>query len=1194
MSRIDQIQSSGKRNDELNKTIDAINGYYSGFCRELGFDPNDRNRTVPNETERKRGETYFNRKTSSLRKEIQTYMKLGYSEEESLARVLPKAYGLVKAASAFLWNKPHYDVQLKGGILLNEGYASEMATGEGKTLTATLPTYLNALLGKGAHVITPNGYLAKRDFEEMSELYSLLGLTSGLIEERTSLDPEDIKKKTIAILGQELELYASAATTEAEREALIERYMSDRKNKVKVKEARQKAVEALRMEDTLKRRFAYDADITYGSSSAFAFDYLRDDIETDINKTVQRQGNPNFAVIDEVDAVLFDDATTPFTLSGEQTDEELAITEEERTAKMQKIKKANLAVAKINAESKTLVERYGREQALISHIKNDNEKYDAVLRNETKSANFQDMTRAIIINDSTQEYFFTTLGETMFFQFYCDSDINKILKEHLDEIRNIKFQDGPMYREGYDYVINEYGRIEMEPRAFAHLVTSGQIPELTQRFNRFNTNELILHRNEIDNAIKAWFVLEKDVDYILSKPNNPSTPDEQVVSLVMNGRTAEGRVYSNGLQQAIEEKIKYQKEINIRETKIKNTLASIPTASFFARYSKFGGMTGTSAVTAFRNLYSLETRTVERKKPKIVIDHGERMYASTEEKNEAIFQEVLKSYKKGQPVLLSTTSIEESEKLWAYLTKRLKEEGIEKEIPVLNANVDELEQEAAIVARAGMPRAITIATEMAGRGTDIKLGGEVPDVSDLVPIVADELVASTLTRLEKAGKVTKENRAQYEMQIKKKIYANRDSLEAVAQKRQDTIRERRAKLKEEVELSGGLKVIGSGHFDYTRVDDQVKGRCGRQGDPGEVIFFNDQMDLLRVGVPKEKVERLQKQAELSPIIEDPNTKRTPVSDAIYEAQSKTEGITETVIKLSQEIEAEISRYRRDFRAQKELLKENGDYVDTVIYLTEETVKSILVATSKIDTPNLTDKTKLHVAKLDLEELKSLSSEFLGIEMTDEEIKQFKNLGELREHMIGKSLIPFREKVEKEGKEVVNDECKEMVDKMFGRVWNYFEDFVDTIKYQDYLNKLGSFQGGMEIAQQIALAYMHAVETERALTVREIINPNYREKLTNEPREEIVPVRVTPHGVEKVSKDFDKEQTAYLDEFIEEQEQAMSASIANLQPHPRIFSLVNNVKLNRNSKKVGVSSHPAFDDDMEIVDFSESTTTRGRK
>ena len=235
MSKVDQIQSNRKRKDELSRTVDAINKFYSGFCAELGFNPNEPNRNIPNETERKRGEAYFTRKTSSLRKEIQTYMKLGYSEEEALTRVLPKAYGLVKAASAFLWNKPHFDVQLKGGILLNEGYASEMATGEGKTLTATLPTYLNALLGKGAHVITPNGYLAKRDFEEMSELYGLLGLTSGLIEERTPLEPEDIKKKTIAILGQELELFASTATTEAERDALIDRFMTDRKNKVKVK-----------------------------------------------------------------------------------------------------------------------------------------------------------------------------------------------------------------------------------------------------------------------------------------------------------------------------------------------------------------------------------------------------------------------------------------------------------------------------------------------------------------------------------------------------------------------------------------------------------------------------------------------------------------------------------------------------------------------------------------------------------------------------------------------------------------------------------------------------------------------------------------------------------------------------------------------------------------------------------------------
>jgi len=612
MSRVESIQSNSKTKKEMTKTIDEINRHYSTYCHDLGFDPNNRKRILPTKEERARGQKYFVNRTETLRKEVKTYIALGYSEEEALERILPKAYGLVRAASAFIWNKPHYEVQLQGGILLHQGYASEMATGEGKTLTATLPAYLNALLQKGAHVITPNGYLAKRDCEEMSELYTLLGLSCGLVEERTSLSEDAIVEKTIGILGPELKEYTQNAKSKEEKQTLINNFINDRKNRTKVKTARKKAIEALRMEETLKRRAAYNADITYGSSSSFAFDYLRDDIELDKNKLVQRQGRPNFAVIDEVDAVLFDDATTPFTLSGEQTDEERAITTEERELRMRKINRANLAIAKINSESKKLYERYGSGQALVSYIRNNDDKYEAVVRNETDDAHYQDMTRAIIINSNTKDYTITTLGEIMLFQYYCDKDVNNILKEHLNKVISLKFEDGPMYREGYDYIINEYGRIEMEPRAFAHLVMSGAVKELTQRFEMFGQNELINYRSEIDNAIRAWYVLEKDVDYKLSAPNNPKAKDEQVVSLVMNGRTAEGRVYSNGLQQAIEAKIRYTTGTQIRETEIKNTLASIPTASFFARYAKFGGMTGTSARSAFRNLYGLETKSVDR------------------------------------------------------------------------------------------------------------------------------------------------------------------------------------------------------------------------------------------------------------------------------------------------------------------------------------------------------------------------------------------------------------------------------------------------------------------------------------------------------------------------------------------------------------------------------------------------------
>ena len=939
MSKVESIKSRKKRKDELDRTIEQIHTFYERYCKELNFDPNDRIQNLSNEKERETGKKYFTSRTDSLRREISTYIKLGHTEEEALTRVLPKAYGLVRAASAFLWNKPHYDVQLKGGILLNQGYASEMATGEGKTLTATLPTYLNALLGKGAHVITPNGYLAKRDCEEMSELYELLGLSCRLAEERISISQEAIMDKTIGILAPEIGLHTLYARNEEERQTLTQKFLSDKKNKTIVEKARAKAIEALRKEETLRRRKAYEADITYGSSATFAFDYLRDDIENDPNKTVQRKGTPNFAVIDEVDAVLFDDATTPFTLSGEQTDIELAITDEEKNDKTRNANKANLAIARINNESKKIIERNGDKfQALISYVVNDDDKFEAILNNETESANFQDMTRAIIINDNTQEYKLTTLGEIMVFQFYCDKDINKILKENLSKIVEMKFDNGPLYREGLDYVINEYGRIEIEPRAFAHLVISETIPDLSKRFHQFYSNELIRYRNEIDNAIKAWYILKEDVEYVLTVPKDAKDPNERSVSLVMNGRTAEGRVYSNGLQQAIENKIKYQKQIPIRETKIKSTLASIPTASFFARYSKFGGMTGTSADNAFRNLYGLETREVERNKPRQVIDHGERLYPNPEEKYEAIFQEVLKSYKKGQPVLLSTTSIEESERMNIYLTNRLQQyDGQFKigTIKVLNANVNQLEEEAAIVSKAGLPKMITIATEMAGRGTDIKLGGEVPDIEELVSIVENELVSKSIINLKKIQPITQQNESYIQNQIRKKISSDRKTLLAIAQQRQEILKEHRSELKRKVEEAGGLKVIGCGHFPYSRVDQQVKGRCGRQGDPGEVIFFNDPSDLLKVGVPKEKVEFLAEQAKLSPIIEDPKTKRTPISDVVYAAQRKTETLTEMAIKNNQEVESQVARFRRNLRTQKEMIQQQGDYIDTMEYLIEE-------------------------------------------------------------------------------------------------------------------------------------------------------------------------------------------------------------------------------------------------------------------
>lgn len=1180
-SRVKPIRSEGKRKNELNAVVNKINGFFVRYKEELGvLNPN-------NVADRSQAEKYFKRQTTGLKNEIETYISLGYSEEEALRRVLPKAYATVKLASDFLWKKPHYDVQLIGGMLINDGYASEMATGEGKTLTAALPAYLNALLGKGVHVVTPNGYLAKRDAEEMGELYELVGLSCGLVEERGKISQAELKARTIEVLGDKLKKHTLGAKTEAERQALINQFLEDGKNLVVVAEAKKKALTAIKEEDRLKRKKAYRADITYGSASAVAFDYLYDDIAKDPNEMVQRKGNPNFAIVDEVDAVLFDDATTPFSLSGAQTDEELAITNEERKEAQRSINLANYAIYRIKTENENLIKRnkaIGEAGRLIVTT-NDSIKYENITTEDTEQAREYDLTRALIINSKTDEYKLTTLGETILFQYYYAKDIRRILEENKAVIMGLH-QDGELtYRNGYDYeLIN--GLLQMEPRAFAHLVISGEIPELTETFERFGLNELTKERHAIDNAITAWFVLKENEDYTLSIPSDAKSPNERTVSLVMNGRTAEGRVYSNGLQQAIEAKEKtLKKKITIKKTEIKNTLASIPTASFFARYDKFAGMTGTAAISAFRELYGLETHEVPRRKPRQAIDKGDRFYATTEEKNEAIFKEVLKSYKKGQPVLLSTTSIDESIELYKYLDRRFKEEKISVTIPVLNANVDKLEEEARIVSMAGRPGAITISTEMAGRGTDIKLGGEVPEVSDLITEIGNERVRSTLSIMEKTGVVTKENRAKVEREIYKKVFGDKETLEKAAKARRSQIAAKKDQMEQRVLEAGGLKVIGSGHFGYSRVDDQVKGRCGRQGNPGEIIFFNDPDDLLRVGVPHDKVAKLAKEAEFMPIIENAASGKHPIGDLVYDAQSKTESLVQASIRQSQEVEVEVAKYRTGLRNQREELKRNGEYIDAVEYMIEETVKDILIVSSQKDNPTLRDRMRVSKAKLDYEELASLTSEFLGVEVDPIDLRAFRSLGEVREYITNLGLDKYRERTEKIGKDAMQAESKKVVDKLLARTWNDFEGYVETIKRQDMLNR--TFQNAKEgdLPHQLSRAFVHCVETERAMIVRELVNPTYHTTLKEKPRTELAPVRVTPSGVERVEKDYD----AKLEESISamEQEARVTSNIKNLQPRPRIFTLVNKAKLNHSSATLGGIGTPQFDEEIESVDFGDS-------
>ena len=471
-------------------------------------------------------------KTSEFKERLQ--------KGETLDDILPEAFAVVREASKRVLGMRHFDVQLIGGIILHQGRIAEMRTGEGKTLVATLPVYLNALSGKGVHVVTVNDYLAKRDSEWMGKLYKFLGLTVGLV--------------------------------------------------------------VARMEPAQKKE-AYQADITYGTNNEYGFDYLRDNMV--INKQDMVQRPLNYAIVDEIDSILIDEARTPLIISGTAAE----------SSNLYNL--ANDFVKKLKA--KTIIE----EDAKNLEQAEDNEKYDYVIDLKAKSA---------------------TLTE-----------------------RGTKKAE-------------EYFKLE--------------------NLNDIDNSDIVHHINK---ALHAHGIMKKDIDYIV-KDGEVLIVDE------FTGRIMYGRRYSDGLHQAIEAKE------HVKMANESKTLATITFQNYFRMYNKLAGMTGTAMTeeTEFREIYNLDVISIPTNKPMIRQDLNDIIYKNEKAKFRAVVQDIKNSHSKGQPVLVGTVSIENSEKL----SDILKREGVKHE--VLNAKYHE--KEAEIIAQAGKYGAVTIATNMAGRGTDIMLG----------------------------------------------------------------------------------------------------------------------------------------------------------------------------------------------------------------------------------------------------------------------------------------------------------------------------------------------------------------------------------------------------------------------------------------------------------------------------------------
>ncbi len=588
----------------------------------------------------------FSTMTDSEMKEYTKVLKARLADGETLDGILPEAFALVREADTRVLGKRPFRVQLMGGILLHQGRISEMKTGEGKTLVATLPAYLNALTGKGVHIVTVNDYLAKRDSEEMGKVYAFLGLTTGLI-----------------VHGQTSE----------------------------------------------EKRKAYAADITYATNNELGFDYLRDNMVVYKERMVQR--GHYFAIIDEVDSILIDEARTPLIISGAGS----------------------------------------------------------------KSTDLYDMADRLV---RTMSHY--------------------TIKE-MDTKQDLAFYDE-------DYIVDE--------KANTAMLTPHGIEKTEKFFNIENLsdpeNSSIYHH--VNTAIRAYGVMKRDVDYIVKD-------DAVVIVDAFTGRLMPGRRYSDGLHQAIEakERVKIQKETR--------TLATVTFQNFFRMYDKLSGMTGTAMTEddEFRQIYSLDVVEVPTNKPMIRIDRNDAVYRTYRGKINAIVNQIKACHEKGQPVLVGTVSIDKSEELSAIL----KRSGI----PHTVLNAKHHEKEAEIVAQAGRLGAVTISTNMAGRGTDIMLGGN-PEymakakmrkmgIDDSVIAVATGSSETDDEAILEARKIYRELYESFKSEIKPEAEA--------------------------VKAAGGLFILGTERHESRRIDNQLRGRSGRQGDPGESRFFLSlEDDLMRL------------------------------------------------------------------------------------------------------------------------------------------------------------------------------------------------------------------------------------------------------------------------------------------------------------------------------------------------------------
>jgi preprotein translocase subunit SecA len=655
--------------------------------------------------------------------ELKTRLQNG----EYIDELLPHAFAVVREASRRTINQRHFDVQLMGGAALHRGWIAEMKTGEGKTLTATLAVYLNALWDEGVHVVTVNDYLAKRDSEWMGQIYRFLGLDVGLIQARMSPD---------------------------------------------------------------ERRPAYAADVTYGTNNEFGFDYLRDNMATELERVVQR--GHYYAIVDEVDSILVDEARTPLIISG-------------------------------------------------------------------------------AVQDSTRWY---------------------------QQFARIT----PRLHRDADYEVDEKKRtVAISEEGVAKVE---QILGVENLYDHVNV-DLVHH---LQASLKAKELYKKDVEYVVQH-------GEVLIVDEFTGRILPGRRYSEGLHQAIEAKE------NVRIKEENQTLATITLQNFFRMYEKLAGMTGTARTEAaeFGHIYKLDVSEIPTNRPMVRADEQDLIYKTADAKWEAVAEDVAERYNKGQPVLLGTVSIEKSE----HLSRVLSKNGV----PHTVLNAKHHEKEAAIVAQAGRLHAVTVATNMAGRGVDIILGGNPEGMA------RQEMIAREWDNDEYLmGHYSDEDAAKYEAEFEPLFEKFKQQCDAEH---------------EEVVARGGLYVLGTERHESRRIDNQLRGRSGRQGDPGESRFYLSlEDDLMRLFAS----DRIASIMERLKIPDDVPIEAKIVSRAIERAQTQVESMNFEIRKNVLKYDEVMDKQRQVIYAERRKILEGEDFRDESRELISDVVDSAVAENANPESP----------------------------------------------------------------------------------------------------------------------------------------------------------------------------------------------------------------------------------------------------